>query len=176
MEVIGGMAKDPKASESVVPWPQSFIKSFVHNALRNCMSYCFNHVAKSWQLCAFLQEPTCHAGSLLLCLFSFPFSLFFPWWKNGGNTAAKENVLIANMAWASFVPSAAECCWYLFTLNKMEFFPMIKGYSGTTKQCQVGPFCLSVSFLFSLSPARDVELAAFQHISIPSLSLSSNTP
>lgn len=163
MDVIGGMAKDPKASESAVPWPQS-------------VYHIVSITRRTWQLCVFLQEPTCHAGSLLLCPFSFPFFFFLlgEKWRQHSCEGKRTHSKHGNGKFHAFG------CWMLLILIHAEqhgILSMIKGYSGTTNQCHVGPFCLSISFLFSLSPVRNVELAAFQYISIPiPLSLSSNTP
>lgn len=154
MDVIGGMAKDPKASESAVPWPQSVyhIVSITWRTLDNSVPFSKSPLAM--QVHSFF----------VLFLFLFFFFLLGEKWRQHSCEGKRTRSKHGNGKFHAFG------CWMLLILIHAEqhgILSMIKGYSGTTNQCHVGPFCLSISFLFSLSPVRNVELAALQYISIP---------
>ena len=139
------------------------------------LSHCFNHAANLTTLCL---SPRAHLPCRFTPSLSFFFSFFsfFSLVKNGGNTAAKENALIANTAMASFMLLVAGCCWYLFTLNNMEFFPWSKGTVGQQISVMSVLFVFQFLFFFLFLLSATWNWQRFNIFQSPSLSFYLQTP
>ena len=162
MDVIGGMAKDSKASESAVPGPQSVyhIVSITRRTLDNSVSFSKSPLAM--QVHSFF----------VLFLFLFSFFLLGEKWRQ----RSCEGKRTANTAMASF-----HGFWLLdvadTTIHAEHGILSIKGYSGTTNHRVMSVlfvFQFLFFFLFLLSATWN-----WQRINIfqsPSLSLYLQTP
>ena len=162
MDVIGGMAKDSKASESAVPGPQSVyhIVSITRRTLDNSVSFSKSPLAM--QVHSFF----------VLFLFLFFFFLLGEKWRQ----RSCEGKRTGNTAMASF-----HGFWLLdvadTTIHAEHGILSIKGYSGTTNHRVMSVlfvFQFLFFFLFLLSAMWNWQ--RFNIFQSPSLSLYLQTP
>jgi hypothetical protein len=77
---------------------------------------------------------------------------------------------------ASFMLLVAGCCWYLFTLNNMEFFPWSKGTVGQQISVMSVLFVFQFLFFFLFLLSATWNWQRFNIFQSPSLSFYLQTP